>query len=81
MNLVRSGTALFVSGFLLLFFFAQITLVLSKAQAESYVAGQFGATFPGSGLFSGDVTSTTAAFRTRLEQSTSQAALRSATNL
>ena len=61
MNLVRIGTALFVSGFLLLFFFAQITLVLSKAQAESYVAGQIGATFPGSGLFSGDVTSTSAA--------------------
>jgi opacity protein-like surface antigen len=58
MKIPRIGMALLVSGFLP--FFAQCNLVTSIAQAESYVAGQFGATFPGSGLFNGDLTSTSA---------------------
>lgn len=55
MNLVRIGMALLVSGFLLLFFFAQSTLVLTKAQAESYFAAQAGYAFPQS-LSNGKVT-------------------------
>ena len=60
MKIVRVGRALLVMNVLPFFFFAQSTLVQSTAQAESYVAGQFGATFPGSGLFNGDVTTTSA---------------------
>ena len=55
MNLVRTGMALLVSGLLLLFFFAQNTLVLTKAQAESYFAAQAGYAFPQS-LSNGKVT-------------------------
>jgi len=55
MNLVGIGMALLVSGFLLLFFFAQSTLVLTKAQAESYFAAQAGYAFPQS-LSNGKVT-------------------------
>src|SRR5574341_456118 len=60
MKIARIGAVLLVSAFLPLF--AHSILLTSTAQAESYVAGQFGATFPGSGLFNGDVTSTSAPF-------------------
>jgi opacity protein-like surface antigen len=58
MKIARIGTALLVSGFLSLF--TPSSLLTPTVQAESYVAGQFGATSPGSGLFNGDVTSTSA---------------------
>jgi opacity protein-like surface antigen len=60
MKLVRIGVVLLAASFLPLFFFLQSTVAPSAARAESYVAGQFGATFPGSGLFNGDLTSTSA---------------------
>ncbi len=41
-----------------------IVLFAPHAYAESYVAGQFGATFPGNGLSNGDVTTTSAPFPT-----------------
>ena len=41
---------------------AQATGRPMNAQAESYVAGQFGVTFPGKGLSNGDLTSTSAPF-------------------
>jgi opacity protein-like surface antigen len=37
-----------------------IVLFVAQAYGESYVAGQFGATFPGNGLSNGDLTSTSA---------------------
>ena len=40
-----------------------IVLFASQAYAETYVAGQFGATFPGKGLSNGDLTSTSAPFQ------------------
>lgn len=40
-----------------------IVLFVPQAYAETYVAGQFGATFPGNGLSNGDLTSTSAAFQ------------------
>ena len=40
----------------------QAALSPSASQAETYVAGQFGATFPGKGLSNGDLTSTSAPF-------------------
>ena len=58
MKIARVGTVLLVSS--LLTIFTQNMLVTPIAQAESYVAGQFGATFPGNGLSNGDLTSTSA---------------------
>lgn len=58
MKIARVGTVLLVSS--LLTIFTQNMLVTPTSQAESYVAGQFGATFPGKGLFDGDLTSTSA---------------------
>jgi len=61
MKLARIGTVVLISS--LLTTFTQNMLVTPTAQAESYVAGQFGATFPGmvkNGLFDGDLTSTSA---------------------
>lgn len=57
MKIVHAGAAPLVRGFLL-FFVLHSAFAPSTAQAESYVAGQFGATFPGSGLFNGDLTTT-----------------------
>jgi opacity protein-like surface antigen len=62
MKIARIGTVLLVSS--LLTIFTQNMLVTPTAQAESYVAGQFGATFPGNGLFDGDLTSTSALVQT-----------------
>jgi len=41
-----------------------IVLFTPQAYAESYVAGQLGATFPGNGLSNGDLTTTTVPFST-----------------
>ncbi len=62
MKIARIGTVLLVSS--LLTIFTQNMLVTPTAQAESYVAGQFGATFPGNGLSDGDLTSTSALVQT-----------------
>lgn len=56
MKIARIGTVLLVSS--LLTIFTQNMLVTPTAQAESYVAGQFGATFPVDGLSNGDLTTT-----------------------
>jgi opacity protein-like surface antigen len=58
MKIARIGTVLLVSS--LLTIFTQNMLMTATVQAESYVAGQFGATFPGNGLSDGDLTSTSA---------------------
>ncbi|MGH7274638.1 MAG: outer membrane protein, partial [Nitrospiria bacterium] len=58
MKIARIGTVLLISS--LLTIFTQNTLMTPTVQAESYVAGQFGATFPGDGLSDGDLTSTSA---------------------
>src|SRR5438067_6213732 len=46
----------------LLTFLAPIVLCLPQTYAETYVGGQLGLTFPGNGLSSGDLTSTSAPF-------------------
>jgi opacity protein-like surface antigen len=61
MKIARIGIVLLVSS--LLTIFTQNMLVTPTAQAESYVAGQFGATFPGNGLSNGDLTSTSAPYQ------------------
>jgi opacity protein-like surface antigen len=48
---------------ILLTLMVPIVLFAPQAYAESYVAGQIGATFPGNGLSSGDLTSTSAPFQ------------------
>lgn len=58
MKIARIGTVLLISS--LLTIFTQYMLMAPTVQAESYVAGQFGATFPGNGLSDGDLTSTSA---------------------
>ena len=58
MKIARIGTVLLISS--LLTILTQNMLVTPTAQAESYVAGQFGATFPGNGLHDSDLTSTSA---------------------
>ena len=58
MNPKRTVNRVLGATFLTIMFHA--ILSPSMTQAESYVAGQVGATFPGSGLFDGDMTSTSA---------------------
>jgi opacity protein-like surface antigen len=48
---------------ILLTLMVPIVLFAPQAYAESYVAGQIGATFPGNGLSNGDLTSTSAPFQ------------------
>jgi len=68
MKLARIGTMLLISS--LLTIFTQNMLVTPTAKAESYVAGQFGATFPGDGLSDGDLTSTSTAAPPQLPSGT-----------
>jgi opacity protein-like surface antigen len=58
MKIARIGTVLLISS--LLTVFTQNMLMAPTVQAESYVGGQFGATFPGNGLHDSDLTSTSA---------------------
>ena len=51
-----------VAGMSLLVMLAEQAWRPAMAQAETYVAGQFGTTFPGKGLTNGDLTSTSAPF-------------------
>jgi opacity protein-like surface antigen len=68
MKIARIGTVLLISS--LLTIFTQNMLMAPTVQAESYVAGQFGATFPGNGLSDGDLTSTSAAAPPQLPSGT-----------
>lgn len=56
-------TASFLLGCSLLIALIHTALVPSATYAESYVSGQFGATFPGNGLSNGDLTSTSAPYQ------------------